>query len=362
MGTTEERVDTADHRPDVYYEPTADGGETRVYRASSFGNCEQNLVRQALGHTAGDAPEWMLEKYKESAGLEDQILDALADQYGWRAMRPAELPQYEVDASGQFALELPVSGGVVRCHPDAIAKCYRLDGVMSGKELPWQLGDRRVVEVKALSAKSSPFDLSKYPYYVWQFSIEMAVTRLPGIFVVAWKDEDGELVVENGKPRLSIGWYSEPPKTLLDIKKRAGRLGQLIRDAEEGKGIPPCDVKQFPCGFWAEHDGGVWGEAEVPETDDAALLHLAEQCAVEKERMEFAKEMYDKLRADLLARMAELGLEETVMAGDVKVTRVRKAGRVTYDYRAMKDAGLEIGGYAKTGKASEYVTVEVVEP
>lgn len=356
MGTQEE-PDAADHRPDVYYE-----GETRVYRASSFGNCEQNLVRTAMGQTPGDAPEWMLGKYKESAALEGQILKALEEQYGWRAMRPAELPAYEVDASGQFALELPVTGGVVRCHPDAIAKCYRVEKT-NDVDPPWQLGDKRVVEVKALSVKSSPFDLSKYPYYVWQFSIEMAVTRLPGIFVVAWKDEDGELVLKDGKVRLDIGWYDKPPKTLLDIKKRAARIGQLITDAEEGRGIPPCDVKQFPCGYWSEHDGeGVWAKPELEEIDDERVKTLVALVSYEKEKMDFAKGLYDELRTELLAAMKRLGKDAgTYTAGDYKVTVVQKAGRVTYDYKAMKDAGLEIGDYAKTGKASEYVTVEVVE-
>lgn len=356
MGT--EEVDAADHRPDVYYE-----GETRVYRASSFGNCEQNLVRTALGHTPGDAPEWMQGKYKESAAHEGTILKALEEQYGWRAMRPAELPAYEVDASGQFALELPVTGGVVRCHPDAIAKCYRVEKTNAGDPL-WQLGDKRVVEVKALSVKSSPFDLSKYPYYVWQFSIEMAVTRLPGIFVVAWKDEDGELVLKDGKVRLDIGWYSKPPKTLLDIKKRAARIGQLITDAEQGRGLPPCDVKQFPCGYWSEHEGGVWEKPELEELPSERIGVLVSTIALEKERMDNSKTIYDSMRQELLTILEDMGKgpgSYSANDGKYKVTVVQKAGRVTYDYKAMKDAGLEIGDYAKTGRASEYVTVEEVE-
>ena len=93
-----------------------------VFRASAFGGCERNLVRQAIGHDPAPAPEFMLGKYDESAALEGPILRALEEQYGWRAMRPAELPMYDFDDTGQATLEMPVAGGEVRSHPDAIAK------------------------------------------------------------------------------------------------------------------------------------------------------------------------------------------------------------------------------------------------
>lgn len=346
----------ADHRPDVYEE----NGQW-VYRASSFGGCVRNLVRQAIGHTPADAPEFMLSKYEESAALEKPILDALSEQLGWRAMRPAELPRYReaVDESGQFALELPVSGGVVRCHPDAIAKCYRLDNVNGKTDLPWKLGDKRVVEVKALSAKSAPFDLSKNPNYWWQFAIEMAVTRMKGIYVVGWKDEDGGLVRQDGKVRLSVAWYDKPPETLLAIKKRAAMLTKAINSALEGDGLPECDVKQYPCGFWSEHEGGVWAKPELEEIDDDEIRRLVRTVAAVKADLDETEETYKNLRADLHAALLEMGKGAgDYRVGNYKVTRVVRAGSARYDYKAMRDAGYDVDAYKSVGKGSDYVTVE----
>lgn len=357
MGAEGERV--ADHRPDVYEE---DG--KWVFRASSFGGCERNLVRQAIGHEPGSAPEFMLGKYEESAALEEPILKALEEQYGWRVMRPAELPMYRFDKSGQFALELPVTGGVIRCHPDAIAKCYRLDGVTGrlDQPRPWHLGDQRVVEVKALSAKSAPFDLSKNLNYWWQFAIEMAVTKRPGIYVVGWKDEDGELIRgEDGKVRLSVAWYSEPPETLVAIKKRAKRLTAAINAALEGDGLPECDVKQYPCGFWSEHEGGVWAKPELPEIDDERIVTLASVVAERSVLAKHADGMLKDAKAELHAAMVEMEKEPgEYKAGPFKVTRVIKRGRRSYDYAAMKDAGYPVEDYMTIGRGSDYVTVEEI--
>ena len=57
----DEPVDhAADHRPDVYRE---DG--LWVFRASSLGNCEANLIRQALGQTPEPPPAKMLEAFAQ---------------------------------------------------------------------------------------------------------------------------------------------------------------------------------------------------------------------------------------------------------------------------------------------------------
>lgn len=356
MGEQAPRV--ADHRPDVYEE---DG--KWVFRASSFGGCERNLVRQAIGHNPADAPEFMLGKYEESAALEEPILRALEEQYGWRVMRPAELPQYDFDDTGQATLELPVTGGVIRCHPDAIAKCYRIDGLNSNTSRPWKLGDQRVVEVKALSVKSAPFDLGKNLNYWWQFAIEMAVTRRKGIYVVGWKDEAGELVRhEDGRVRLSVAWYDNPPETLLAIKKRAAMLTRAINDAIDGRGLPECDVKQYPCGFWSEHEGGVWEKPELEEIDDQRIIDLATRADTEKYLMEQHKVEYDRLRTELHAALLEMDKPAgEYRAGGYKVTRVVKNGRRSYDTARMADDGVPIDQYVKYGRGSDYVTVEEID-
>lgn len=356
-----EQDDTRDHRPDVYEE----NGQW-VYRASSFGGCVRNLVRQAMGHEPSSAPEFMLDKYDESAALEAPILKALEEQYGWRAMRSAELPQYReaLDDSGQFALELPVSGGVVRCHPDAIAKCYRLDNVDGRTKPKWSLGDQRVVEVKALSVKSAPFDLSKNLNYWWQFAIEMAVTRRKGIYVVGWKDEAGELIVDaQGKVRLSVAWYTDPPETLVAIKKRARHLTQLIDRALDGDGLPECDVKQYPCGFWSEHEGGVWAKPELEELPNPDVFEAyAAELVLFKQMADERTAIYNEAREKFHQRLVELGKGAgEYKAGRYKVTRVVKNGRRSYDTARMADDGVPIDQYVKYGKGSDYVTVEELD-
>lgn len=349
--------DGRDHRPDVYEE---DG--KWVFRASSFGGCERNLVRQAIGHNPADAPEFMLGKYEESAALEEPILRALEEQYGWRVMRPAELPQYQFDDTGQATLELPVTGGVIRCHPDAIVKCYRLDGVDAKSDRPWKLGDQRVVEVKALSAKSAPFDLSKNLNYWWQFAIEMAVTKRKGIYVVGWKDEDGELVRDaQGNIRLNVAWYSDPPESLVVIKKRAKRLVGLINAALDGDGLPECDVKQYPCGFYAEHEGGVWAKPELEEIEDESIEELAVLINMEKDLISERTKVYDELRAKLHAALVEMEKEAgEYKVGGFKVTRVQRKGQRRYDWGAMRDAGYPVEDYMTIGRGSDYVTVEEI--
>lgn len=349
--------DGRDHRPDVYEE---DG--RWVFRASSFGGCERNLVRQAIGHEPAEAPEFMLGKYDESAALEEPILRALEEQYGWRVMRPAELPQYQFDDTGQFALELPVTGGVIRCHPDAIAKCYRIENATIGQQ-PWKLGDQRVVEVKALSVKSAPFDLSKNLNYWWQFAIEMAVTKRKGIYVVGWKDENGELIrSEDGKVRLTVAWYSDPPETLVAIKKRAKRLVSAINAALEGDGLPECDAKQYPCGFWSEHEGGVWAKPELEElTVPDTVLAVIDDIAALTAEAKIVKDKLDDRKAVLLEVLKQEDKEPgEYKAGKYKVTRVQRKGQRRYDWGAMKDAGYPVEDYMTIGRGSDYVTVEEI--
>jgi hypothetical protein len=348
-------VDLADHRPDVYEE---DG--QRVYRASSFGSCESALVRHALGHTPGPPPAFMLDKFEESAKLEAPILDALSEGYGWASLRPAELRLEwgEVDGTGQLVSELKVPGGIIRCHPDAIAKCYRIKKVRGRDDLPYKLGDNRVVEVKALKSGSNAATMRNYQ---WQFAIEMAATKLPGIFVTGWKDDNGELEIdeETGLPRLTVAYYSKPPFSLGEIKLRARRLDQLIRAAEEGDGLPPCDYKMFPCGFWADHpDDGIWAKAEVPEDDGVA--NLLEGYGDALARLDNAKAEVDGYKAKLHQYVVTAEIEGKVAGGGWTVERIVRKGSVTVDRKAAEAAGLELGPYLKTGKGSDYVKIEKV--
>lgn len=161
-----------------------------------------------------------------------------------------------------------------------------------------------------------------------------------------------------GNIRLNVAWYTEPPETLVAIKKRAKRLVGLISGYLDGDGLPECDVKQYPCGFYAEHEGGVWAKPELEELD-REIAELAfevhELASTAKFADENLKEAKAALHAALLEREKEAG---AYRAGPFKVTRVVKNGRRSYDYAAMKDAGYPVEDYMTIGKPSDYVTVE----
>lgn len=352
--TTRPTEDLADHRPDVYEE----GGKW-VFRASSFGSCDSALVRSALGHTPSDGPAFMDAGRQYGADNEHVAMRQFSISHGWKFLTPRALEtRYgwgTVKANGQIELDLKVPGGVVRVHPDGVASCWKIEGATPEKmaTLPYGMGDLRVVECKILVEGSRPFD---NPNYLWQFSIEMAATGLKGIYVIAWKDRETKEL--NGK--IDVAYYADPPMTLGQIKARAARLAKMIRQAEEGGGLPACDRKMFPCGFFADHDTetGIWAKEELPKwklPDDA--LEAAGGWLALNADIDRLTAMRDEYKATILAAIKDLELTGSGDVAGFKVTRVQKKGSSRFDRKAAEKV-LDLSPYISTGAPSEYVTIE----
>lgn len=255
-------TDKADHRPDVYQE---DG--IWVFRASSLGGCTRSLVLTALGEQGSSTkPEAIQKAMGEGTKAEATIL-GVARNYGWKTMLPlasdkpgkkyVELDQYgTIDSTGQIVTEIRVgSKAVVRCHPDDLVQKFRTvaaDDPLADRADGDELGSRRVVEAKAI--KNPEARVWERPYYAWQLSVEMASTGLPALYLVGAKGEGGMVKPSDVTPY----WIDTPPYTMGQIKGRVLRIVGMIEKAKkEGvKGIPDCDVKQFPCPHFADwHDG-----------------------------------------------------------------------------------------------------------
>ncbi len=357
----DEPVDhAADHRPDVYRE---DG--LWVFRASSLGNCEANLVRQALGQTPEPPPANMLAAYAQGKTNEPIILGKLKAK-GWKELDDMVMSGYGFtrDASGQFATELKVgTKAIVRCHPDTIMQCYktteeqRLAGV--------EVGQRRVVEAKAL-AKSWTFDGAyTKPQYAWQTSVEVATTGLPLLFVVGWKDDETKIVddIEFIVPEAPM--YSKG-----QIIKRVLGLVRMIEAIEAGEAkLPECDYAQYPCGFYQLHntETGVHAKKAVPTAEEAltksaaiTLRAMLVNWRAEMKRLNAAKEQVDAHREQIELLMRANKVEGAIQCGSTKIAytpestgRKFKSGAVD---RMIAD-GLPVEAYREDSKKKAYVTM-----
>lgn len=365
MGAGEVAVDLADHRPDVYEE----GGKW-VYRASSFGgSCLGSLVRSAVGVGTSSPPDVIQRAYDFGAANEHVVIDEFSRYHGWRMLGPTQLENRygwgSVKANGQVELDLPVPGGVIRCHPDGVAKCYRIDDATREKyeNLPYALGDTRVVEVKTVAASMKGQNLfEKYPNWPWQLSVEMGVTKLPAIYVVAWK-EDGELIrLDDGRLDLTVAYYSTPPYSLGAMKKRVAEIARAVRAHGDGAGFPACDVKQWPCGHWEFHDKveGIWAKPDLLEIDDEEIIRLAQEVADLGDASVKKAEEYNEARARLLELMGDRE-PGSYKVGEIKVTRVKRQNRSLDKAAVCKALGMkDLEPYMKDGKVSDYVTIEPI--
>lgn len=337
---------TADHRPDTYEE---DG--RRVWRASSFGSCESSLVRLALGQTPEPWPENILARMNESADLETEILGRLPHETGYRTMHEMEMRsewgRWD-DATQQLVAELPVPGGIVRCHPDGVVRKFR-------SELDDDnMGECRVVEVKALQGGGSMNSNASYP---WQFSIEMLATGLPGMYVVANKDKEGQIVGD-----LDVTYHDTPPHSLGKIKARIARLNRLIAEAETNGGVPPCDVKQFPCGFYREHDTetGIW--AKDAPTVVEGLDELLDAWAGIRLKLAGYGDEEKKVKAAILALLDERELKDGkyIGAGGALTDKPPSVVRIIEptwktDKAAAKADGVDLDKYRVQGSGKDYL-------
>lgn len=256
-----------DDRPTTYVDEATG---LVIYRASGTGNCIKGLVASRLGLTPEDHPDWLLDKFAEGVKAEPIILDRFAKETGWKLLDPHDPGSYanlgpmvsRNPHDDQFLLEIPVGSKVIiRCHLDGIGYCYmdRSNG---------RMGQTRVVEVKAFGKtywdKYLKQGIMAFPYYSAQLSIQMYGTGLPGIFVVAQKDADGELTGE-----WNIDYYDEPPVSMGSIKAKIAKVeSHVARGA-----LPDCDFNQYPCQFYYLHDDG--GEpAPVTEIGEGVMSDM----------------------------------------------------------------------------------------
>lgn len=356
----DEPVDhAADHRPDVYRE---DG--LWVFRASSLGNCEANLIRQALGQTPEPPPAKMLEAFAQGNTNEPIILGKLKAK-GWKPLDAEIIEAYgfDRDASGQVTTELKVgTKALIRCHPDEVMQCFKTteESRLAGAEV----GQRRVVEAKAL-AKSWTFDTYYREKCAWQTSVEVATTGLPLLFVVGWKDDETKIVddIEFIVPEAPM--YSKG-----QIIARVMRLVRMIESIEAGTGkLPECDYAQWPCGFWQLHntETGVHAKAQVPNADevlpkgDAVKLRaMMTRLRADTKTMNAAKARVDEARAEVQQLLEANKIEGAVQQATSKIaytpastTRRWKRGAVD---RMISD-GLPVEAYREDSTKKAYITI-----
>lgn len=350
----------ADHRPDVYRE---DG--LWIFRASSLGNCEANLVRQALGQTPEPPPANMLAAYAQGNTNEPIILGKLKAK-GWKELDDMVMSGYGFtrDESGQFATELKVgTKAIVRCHPDTIMQCHktteeqRLAGV--------EVGQRRVVEAKAL-AKSWTFDGAyTKPQYAWQTSVEVATTGLPLLFVVGWKDDETKIVddIEFIVPEAPM--YSKG-----QIIARVMRLVKLIESIEAGEAkLPECDYAQWPCGFYQLHntETGVHAKAQVPNADevlpkaDAVKLRaVMTNLRADTKLVNAAEVRIKEHRAAVQMILERNGIEGAVQQATSKIAYTPESETEKWKPKAdeaMRRDGIDVSPYRTVGKKKAYITI-----
>jgi len=226
-----------DNRPPVYRE-----GERWVLRASSFGQCSTALARHSLGMGGEDYPATVRQAMNFGTDNEHIMVQKLRDQGVWRVLDGDELAAYGTvdEDSGQLALELTVGGrAVIRCHPDGVVENTTT-------------GERRVLEIKIMARGNDP---QKSGMYDWQFSIESAVTKLPVLLVVGWKDPDPD----NGNMRVLADDFDvrsiDAPYGIGKVKGRALMLVKLFDQVADDPGLmPACDRDMYPCPFYQLHD------------------------------------------------------------------------------------------------------------
>lgn len=346
MHMTDDEVDTADHRPDAYWEWDDDFAFDRaILRASSLGSpCTAALVRSLIGQPEAPAPDWMMGKYREGVAAEPIILGIMEERWGWKPQTGDVLKSFgEVDETGQLLLELEVGKHRVRCHPDGVA--VKLDRPRDGDEAApeWAtVGAYAVVEIKALAASTyEKFKADGWglPQYKWQVAIEMLTTGLPALVIVGVKDKDG------GIEDVHVKYVTEPPVSRVDVMKRVLAVVKAAGNAEMGLGVGDCETKRFPCPHY--RNGGLCGEsaAKVDDDDLAKREGGAEARRLAWKAANARKEM-DKWRgreADYKAQLIEY-LDTTSLPtgryGPYKVAvSTPKTGRVSW-----KEVAVELRG------------------
>jgi len=298
----------SDNRPSAYRE-----GDRWVFRASGFAGCVRSLAYAATGVEGEPYPTATREAMDFGTANEHVIIDRLMDEGVWEVLADDELKEYgELDDTGQLKLELRVGRAVIRCHPDGIVE-NRVTG------------ERRVLEVKCLAESNNRPE--QFPNYMWQFSIESAVTKLPVLLVIGWKEPDpanGDMrKLKDGVEVREIQVAYGPG----EIKARALRLAKTLDEAMAGV-YPTCDREMYPCPWYQLHDRDS-AKVQDREPVDSSIAGRVDELIEEVGRLDAMKKDLDldgKVKA-AKAEIAELiGWDKVVTAGawniDTKIAHI----------------------------------------
>lgn len=315
--------DGADHRPDAYWE-----GDTLILRASSLGRCIGEVCRTGYGITPALPPEDMVLRWIEGSFFEDAVLQEAQIQ-GWEIVE--EQPE----------LELVVLPGkiIVRCHPDAIVVCTD-----PGAGNLHYLGQRRVLEAKFLA--DVEMELAAYD---WQMSVEMAVTRLPGLWARGQKvrSQVGEQeVVTMGDVGLSM--VDRAPYSVTDIKRRAMSIYKAVTTGE----MPECDQRQYPCGHWRE-EGVACAPGQGKVKRDRLLGEDVREPLAEWHKGRALKARGEAMMDKAKTRLVELAEQEegdAFAVGEGGVELTRKPGNRRFNRKKAEAVVGSLDAYYDPGK------------
>lgn len=294
-----------DQRPSVYRE---DG--YWVIRASAFGKCPLALARIAAGMEGEPWPQTIRDAMYFGTANEPEIIRRVAAE-GWIPWTAGELTGIgEVDGSGQLAAEITVGKVKVRVHPDGVVTNHAIlpdpDGAL--------IRDR-ALEVKCMAEGNDP----QKGMYDWQFSIEMAATKMPLLLAIGWKEMDPKDGTRRLKDGVELREVDVAPHSIGEIKRRALMLGKMFDAAVEGRweDVGECDETMYPCPFYTLHTGdkGEWQEIvddRVDKIDEIARRIEADAIAV--------KELEQQIKRDKEALRVMVGAGFKGIAGGWKIS------------------------------------------
>jgi hypothetical protein len=249
-----------DDRPSVYHDPEIDRW---VYRASSLGACDRELVAHRRGMVGGPTPDWLQVRFDEGHDWEDRILKRMEDDQSVSL----GLAQHQtiLDVGKQAAVRGSIDayddlGTVVDAKflgPDLFAK-LRDGGIQAFPHYWWQQG----VYAHGMRAEG---------YKVDNICLAMGLKQIEG------KGEDRQIVGVKAMHYLWVDVADLP--TVAQIKARVMGLEKLAgRPADEW---PECPVPfQYPCAFdWLHEERDVAieveGEMEVKLRDANTHYEMA---------------------------------------------------------------------------------------
>lgn len=284
-----------DDRPPVYFDPDVDRW---VYRASSLGRCDRELVLWRQGQEGFLTPDWMQTRFDEGHEYEDEILAR------YEAKRNAKVTDRQ---------------GVVEI---LVGKHAMVRGSIDGADL-----DRNtIVDAKFLGPdlfKKLQAGLRAFPSYAWQQAVYAHGMGAEQVcLAMALKDVEGD-----GDERKVVGiadyfelWVDlDELPSVPEIKARVMRLEKLAA----GTDLPACpDPTPFPCPFHHFHD-----DKFVEVTDDllAAEIRRAQSLNAQARSEERDAKAHKAEATKIIERvLEELGLDPTkkhrLAAGAVHVT------------------------------------------